>query len=465
MNSHKQKLLIEYMMSSPDVYAICDSVLEARHYDADLRPAVAFLKAYHAEYSAVPDFDVVTAETGIMLTPQVVTRDKIEYCIAEVEDFAKKKSILFAVGECADLIKDGDYGLIELKLKEALAVSINKDIGVSLFEDARTILERIRESERPISTGYEDVDKKLFGGLVRKQLMIISGPSGGGKSVCMNNLALNYVETGHQVLFITLELSQDMNYLRFASMMSGIGMNGWFNNVDEISTRVERYQGLYGGGGAGNLFIKRLPNGAPPSQIRAVLKEFELIHGVPPDVLVVDYLDIMGCDVKVSAENISLKDKYAAEGLREIAQDLNLIAITGSQVKKEAQESVDVDASQMAGGQTKMNTADVWGNIMLTDEMKAAEIAGIKWIKTRGSDGRGKVSLMKFNPVSLRFTNFDAPPSEAQEKQYMSLTKKATKSLKDAGATFDADGPAPTPESDHSKSVRSLLSSMVDMNE
>lgn len=464
MNSQKQKLLIEYLLSSPDVYAICDSVLEPRHYDADLRPAVSFLKEYNREYRAVPDFDIITAETGIVFTPQAVTRDKIEYCIREVESFAKKKALLFAVGECADLVKDGDYGLIESKLKAALAVSVQKDIGISLFEDPRTVLERIKQSERPISTGYDDCDKKLFGGLTRKQLMVISGPSGGGKSVLMNNLSLNYVESGHTVLFITLELSQDMTYLRYASMMSGMSLNGWFMNVDEMATRVEKYQSLYGGGTKGDLFLKKLPAGAKPSEIRAVLKEFFLVHGRDPDVLIVDYLDIMGCDHKVSVENVSLKDRYAAEGLREIAIDHNLICITGSQIKKEVQDTVDVGASQLAGGQTKLNTADVWGNVMLTDEMKAAGLMGIKWLKTRTSDGRGKVSLMEFNNISLRATNFAIAPTETQMRQYMNLTKRASKTFREVEGQLDADGPTtPDQTTSASNSVRSLLSSMIDM--
>lgn len=428
MNSHKQRLLLEYLVSSPDVYAICESVLDPLHFDADVRPAVSFVKDYHRKYSAVPDIEIVAAETGVALSQQVVTRDRLDYCVAEIEDFAKKKAILHAVGESADLIKEGDFGMIEQKLKAALAVSVTKDIGISLFDDARTILHRIAESERPISTGFDDVDKKLFGGLVRKQMMVISGPSGGGKSVFMNNIALNYVESGHRVLFISLELSQDLNYLRFAAMMSGSSLNGWFMNIDDIANRVDKYQGLYGGGSRGNLFIKRLAMGSKPSHIRAVLKEFELVHGVLPDVLVVDYLDIMGSDVKVPVDNVSLKDKYAAEGLREIGNDLNLIVVTGSQIKKEAQNDVDIDASQTAGGQTKMNTADVWGNIMLTDEMKAAGIAGVKWLKTRTSDGRGQQSLMSFNPISLRIANFSVPPSEEDMKRYTSLTTKTIKS-------------------------------------
>jgi hypothetical protein len=321
---------------------------------------------------------------------------------------------------------------------------------------------RIAETERPLTTKLDDVDKKLFGGLVRKQLMVISGPSGGGKSVMMNNLSLNYAETGHHVLFISLELSQDLNYLRYASMMSGLGLNGWFTNIDGIAERVERYQSILGLGQKGTLFIKRLPMGSKPSHIRAVVKEYELLHGQPPDVCIVDYVDIMGSDVKVSAENISLKDKYATEGLREVMNDFNMIGITGSQIQKSAQDQVDIDASQTAGGQTKLNTVDVWGNIMLTEEMKQAGVIGIKWLKTRTSDGKGKVSLMKYDPVSLRVTNFDVPPTESEMKQYLSLTKKAAKKTeREVEILMDSPSDRPSGHQEPQDKMKGLLQSML----
>jgi replicative DNA helicase len=455
LNQNKQRLLLEYVISSPDLFAICDSVIDPRYFDADLRGAVALVKDYFREYKNLPDADIIAAETGVQLKQEPISRDKLEYCVVEVEKFCRQRAIVMAMNESADLLAQGDYGTIEAKFKAAVNLSVAKDLGVSLFDSPREILHRISQTERPISTGYDDLDKKLFGGLIRKQIMIISGPSGGGKSLFMNNIALNYAESGHHVLFVTLELSQDLNYLRLASMISGISQNGWFMNIEEIASRVENYQSIYGNGKNGNLYIKRMPMGTKPSQIRAVVKEYELVHGVPPDLLVVDYLDIMGCDVKVPVDNISLKDKYATEGLREVGVDNNMMVVTGSQLKKEAQGDVDVGASQMAGGQTKMNTADIWGSIILTDEMKAAGVVGIKLIKTRTSDGKEKVAFMEFDNSSLRIRNFTGPVNEVKLATFRTLVKKAS-TTKTKFNTPEQD-PTPTPGSANARNVRSWI--------
>lgn len=464
MKQAKQRLLLEYVVSSPDVYAICDSILDPRYFDADLRSAVGFAHDYYRDYKNIPTTDVIEAETGVQLTTQVITRDQIEYCIVEVEKFCRQRAIVMAMNESADLLLKEDYGTIEAKFKAAVNLSITKDIGISLFDEPGDILRRIALSERPISTGFDDLDKKLFGGLVRKQMMVISGPSGGGKSLLMNNLALNYAESGHLVLFISLELSQDLNYLRLASMISGISQNGWFLNIDQIAERVTNYQSVYGNGARGNLFIKRMPMGSKPSAMRALVKEFELIHGRPPDVLVADYLDVMGCDVKVPVENISLKDKYAAEGFREICNDYNMIGITGSQVKKEAQGEVDVDASQMAGGQTKMNTADIWGNIILTTEMKAAGVCGIKLVKTRTSDGKDKVAFMEFDNASLRMRNFSGPVSDQKMAAFATLVKKSSSKSKFDAVAEPASQPTPAAPLAPGRDVRNWINDMVEQD-
>lgn len=443
------------------MFAICDSVVDPKHFDADLRPAVSFIKEYHKTYRNIPDATLVGAETGVALQQQTISRDKLEYCVTEVERFARQRAIVLAINESADLLAREDYGQLELKLKSAINVSVTKDLGLSLFSDPLAVLRRIAESEKPISTGYEDLDKKLFGGLIRKQLFVISGPSGGGKSLTMANLALNYVESGHNVLMITLEMSEEMNYLRLASMISGIGQNGWFMNIDAIAERVTHYQSVYGNGDRGNLFIKRLPQGARPSQIRSILKEFELIHGAPPDVLVVDYIDIMGPDVKVSPENIHLKDKYVTEGLRELCIDFNMIGISGSQITKGAQAEVDINQSQIAGGQTKLNTVDVFGNVMLTEEMKAAGVVGIKLLKTRTSDGKDKVVFMKFDPISLRFTNFDGSLSDSQVAMFGSLVKKANKT-KDTRHSQTQPGVPDAPASTPPTTSKSIQQSWID---
>lgn len=84
-NNDKQKLLVEYLISSPDAFALCKSIVRADYFDPSLRKAVDFIHEYYDKYNSTPTPDQVAAETGTKLKTHEITRDKIAYCAAEVE--------------------------------------------------------------------------------------------------------------------------------------------------------------------------------------------------------------------------------------------------------------------------------------------------------------------------------------------------------------------------------------------
>jgi KaiC/GvpD/RAD55 family RecA-like ATPase len=257
-------------------------------------------------------------------------------------------------------------------------------------------------SEQTEATGWDDFDDLLNGGLVRKQLLLLSANSGGGKSVAMANLGLNYVMRGFNVLYITLELSEGMVSLRIDNMVSGIGSAGWQYKIPEIATKVESANAKEG---AGNLTIKYMNAGATSNDIRSYLKEYELTKGFVPDVIIVDYLDLLGINEKVSADNVFEKDKIASEQLRNIGNDYNAIMITASQQNRGAVNQTDLNHSHIAGGISKINTTDVYVSIIMTDAMRVAGEIAMMFLKTRSSDGVGKTVYLKWCGASLRITN------------------------------------------------------------
>ncbi|MDC3911907.1 hypothetical protein KQE47_26620, partial [Raoultella planticola] len=70
------------------------------------------------------------------------------------------------------------------------------------------------------STGWPTLDQKLYGGFNRGELQIFAGGSGSGKSLIMQNLAVNWVQNGLSGVYITLELSEGLCSMRIDSMMT-----------------------------------------------------------------------------------------------------------------------------------------------------------------------------------------------------------------------------------------------------
>lgn len=408
MDNKKQKLLIEYLLSSSDTFALCQSIIEADYFDPEFRNSVTFIKNYYEKYHTTPELQQIEAETGVEYTHQIVSPDQVSYCADEIESFCKQRAIEKAVLAAPELIEKGDYGAVESKIKDAVMVSLHRDLGLRYFDDIDGRLERMMIDNVTEGTGWKDVDELLFGGISRQELLLVSANSGGGKSITLANLAFNFVNKGKNVLYISLELSQDIVAQRFDAMFTGIGRKNWRNHVSELSAKLNTTKNA---DNIGVLDIKQLPSGTNSNQIRAYLKEFYLHYDMMPDLLIIDYLDNMEPNEKVSADNVFEKDKRCSEQLRQILVDYNMFGATASQLNRSAVGATDHNHSQIAGGISKINVADVYWSIIMTDQMRAAGEMIFILQKTRNSDGVGQTVHLTWDSIYLRILDKDQKPS------------------------------------------------------
>ncbi|TFG99955.1 hypothetical protein E4H12_00765 [Candidatus Thorarchaeota archaeon] len=399
-NTDKQKLLVEYLISSPDTFALCKSIVRADYFEPGLRKAVDFIHDYYDKYNTIPSADQISAETGSKLKPQQITRDQIAYCTNEIESFCKRQALTQAVFSAPDLIEKGDYGTVEAAVREALLVSLNRNLGVDYFYDPLGRLELMSQTPLRTPTTWHQFDDLLFGGLARTEMLLFSANSGGGKSITLANLAMNFVMQKMNVLYITLELSEQLVAQRFDTMFTGVPTVMWQQNYKEIAAMLSVVTP-----NAGNLVIKHMPSGTNCNSIRAYLKEFELKNNYVPDLLIVDYLDMMGANEKVSADNVWEKDKRATEQLRDIGFDYNFFIATASQQNRAALDADEVHQGHIAGGISKVNTVDIHVSIILNSSMKASGEIGFLFLKTRNSDGVGKTIYLRWDNTRLRIIN------------------------------------------------------------
>ena len=399
--SDKQQLLLEYLISSPDTFTLCKSIIKAVYFDPEFRKTIGFIHEYYDEYHAVPSVEQIHAETGINLTVHQVTRDKISYCSTEIEKFCKRRAFQQAVVAAPAMMGDDEnYGKAYQAITDALTVSLNKNMGVNYFADPRARLEALSHEPARTPTKWNAVDNLLGGGLARTEMILFSANSGGGKSITLANLAVNLLAQKLNVLYLSFELSEPLITQRFDTMFTGVSTVVWRSHIDDMAVSLDSIAPHMG-----NLVVKHMPSGTNANAIRSYLKEFELKYGYIPDLLVVDYLDIMGANEHVSADNISEKDKRAAEQLRDIGFDYNMFIASASQQNRSAIVASELDQSHIAGGLTKVNTVDVYISILMSPTMRAAGEIGFKFLKTRSSDGVGKTVYLRWDQNWLRIMN------------------------------------------------------------
>ena len=157
-----------------------------------------------------------------------------------------------------------------------------------------------------------------------------------------------------------------------------------------------------------------MPSGVTANDIRAFLREYEIQAGIKVDCLLVDYLDLMmPISGKVSAENTFIKDKYVSEELRNLAAERDLLMVTASQLNRQAVEEIEFDHSHIAGGISKIQTADNVVGIFTSNAMRDRGRYQIQFMKTRSSSGVGSKVDLKFNPDTLRIEELDEDDEDA----------------------------------------------------
>ena len=411
MNAEKQQLLIEYLISSPDIFALTTSIISPEFFDPEYKNSVKFIQKYYQNYNALPTVDQIFAEVGIKYTKRKLTKDSIQYCIDEIETFCRARSMQLAILKAAKLSStkgDEASGEIEELVKDALNLSIHTSIGMGLFDDPEGMMQLLRENPS-FSTGYKEFDEALGGGLRRQQMLLLTANSGGGKSVVLANLGLNFAEQGLKVLYISLELSVSLIHMRYTSMITGISSKELVDRSDEAIIKLKNAQAELNGG---CIYIEQMPVGTSASKVRSFLKEFELKRGFLPDVLLLDYLDLAGPNETSAYDQVFEKDKKTSEQFRQVLVDYDMIGATASQQNRSAIGSNDINQSHIAGGLSKINTTDNCASIIRNEMMQAQGVVALLLTKTRNSDGKDKLIFLTWNGVSLRITDKPAKESE-----------------------------------------------------
>jgi len=237
-DTEKQKLLLEYLISSPDTFTLCRGIIKPEYFNIELKNAVHFVLSHFDKYNSLPDAKIIKAETKVQLNLHDAGPNEINYCAKEIETFCRYSGMKNAVFKSADMIDKGEFDGVSDLVKEALMISLTKDLGLRYFDDPKSRLERMLNGKGVEPTGWSEFDEAMYGGIGRKELILFSASSGGGKSITLANLGLNFLETKRNVLYVTLELDPDIVAQRFDTMITGISKKTWKDHVGEISEGV-----------------------------------------------------------------------------------------------------------------------------------------------------------------------------------------------------------------------------------
>jgi KaiC/GvpD/RAD55 family RecA-like ATPase len=401
-NTDIQKLFLEMMLQDASSYVRVQNIYNPDNFDRSLRAVAEFVKQHSDQHRVLPTREQVQAVTGVELrTIPDVGESHYDWFMAEFEQFTKRQELERAILKAADMLEKGEYDPVEKLIKDAVQISLQKDLGTDYFADPTERINKYFNSGGQVSTGWPQLDRLLYGGFSRGELNIFAGGSGSGKSLVMMNIALNWIQTGLNGVYITLELSEELTSLRTDAMLSSMSTKDIRKDIDTATLKVKMV-----GKKSGSYQVKGLPAQSNINDIRAFMKEYQIQTGRKVDFIMIDYLDLlMPVSAKVSPNDLFVKDKYVSEELRNLAKELGILMVTASQLNRSAVEEIEFDHSHISGGISKINTADNVFGIFTSRAMRERGRYQIQCMKSRSSTGVGMKVDLTYNIETMRITD------------------------------------------------------------
>lgn len=431
----EQKNIIEHMFSEPSIYSRIRPILRAEYFDKKFQPTINYLIDFSNQYNTLPTLEQLNVESRIEYKHinGLSINNNLQNAVLDIlEKFCKKRALEIAVEEAYGMISKGETTGIDKIIKDAQSVSLKKDMGMNFWDKPADWLEQQESEQGILPTGWKTFDERMNGGFGWGELNYVVAPANSGKSLCMQNLAINWSMMGYNVLFFTLEMNRRLVGKRMASMVSNVPYRDIRHNITNVSNaiiykRKDITPGL--------LQLIDLPIGCTANDIESFIKSFEIDTGIIPQILCVDYADIMTpCDKRIKLDNLNLVDKMISLELRDIArertrQGKNTMVLTASQITKDAMDEMEFGMSKIAGGTTKSQNADNIFSIRTNDAMRQKGEYEFKFLKTRNSGAKDTKLKMRYNVDTLLI-------SDLEEVQVQNPIFNNTQSVNNALATL-----------------------------
>ena len=291
------------------------------------------------------------------------------------------KSVQIADGNDEKLSKDA----IPSILQEALGVSFDEHIGHDYIESADARYEFYHREEEKIPFDLEKFNYITKGGLPNKTLNVALAGTGVGKSLFMCHMASACLLQGKNVLYITMEMSEE----KIAERLDANCLNISIKDVTDlpkvmfdskITDLTKKTQG--------KVIIKEYPTAsAHAGHFKALLNDLKLKKAFKPDIIFIDYLNICASSrYKGHIVNSYTYVKAIAEELRGLAVEFDLPIVSATQTTRSGFGSSDPDLTDTSESFGLPATADLMFALISSEELEAENRLKIKQLKNRYND-------------------------------------------------------------------------------
>jgi replicative DNA helicase len=358
---HFQIKVLSSLLTHKEFLVNIQDILSDEYFDNQAHKwIIKEVLRYYDKYHTTPSMDILKVEVKkidnevLQLSVKEQLREAyqasdedLEYVQEEFTGFCKNQQIKKALMSSVDLLKAGDFDSIKSLIGTALQAGNDKNVGHEYLKDLES---RFREDARTtIPTPWTRINELLQGGLGNGDFGLIFGNPGGGKSWSLVALGGFAVKMGYNVVHYTLELGEQYVGRRYDAFFSKIPVDRILKNRERIEEIIPSLEG--------ELIIKEFPTGrATMSTIESHITKITDM-GVKPDLVIIDYVDLLGTKKKTADRKGEIDDIY--QSTKGLARQLDIPIWSVSQVNRAGAKDDIVEGDKAAGSYDKIMITDV----------------------------------------------------------------------------------------------------------
>lgn len=359
-----------------------------------------------------------------------IKRESLRNALLDSANDLEKKHTDDITGECLKKFEDIQKMMFD-------EIDFGTDVGSDTVDDAME--EHIQYLTNPaarISTGWNSLDEATHGGFLKdgRSIYVFMGQAGIGKSNILSNLAYNILRQNLKVMVISMEMSQNVYMRRFESLITKIDIDSLGLGVF-VPTLLEKMTKFFKEEHPeARLLVKEFP---PKSlncrQIDQYIEKMVEQKGYKPDVIVIDYLNLIKPNATGRESNMFEDGKAVSEEIRALSYKWEIPIITAVQCNSSGYNTPDIGMENISESRGIAHTADLIVGMYRTEDEMADGIFHMKILKTRFGDV-GNLRF-HFDKNTMEFTDIndsiDASAQQTSDASQMIDVKSIPPSMSD----------------------------------
>lgn len=400
--------------------------LDETYFDGPQRTLFNVYKKLFDSYNSVPTFEALAVtlqnekigdsefnEIAELIGECHKTKDDlpdVDWLIDETEQYCRDKKIYNAIYESINIIEGTNTKLdkhaIPELLDEALAISFDQSIGMEFFDDAERRYELYTDEDNRIKFPLEALNRLSNGGHKKKALSCILAGTNVGKSAMMCYLAGEFLKQGLNVLYISMEMAEELIMQRVEANLLGISTDDlekmpkdkYLEGITKVKAKTH-----------GKFFAKEYPTSAAHAgHFRHLIKELKQKKKFVPDFIFIDYINICASSryKSLSGVNSYTYVKAMAEELRGLAVEFDVPIMTATQINRTGFNDSSPDMTSTSESFGLPATLDFFIAITQDEVLAENKQQMIHLLKTRwGSKAEARPELVSIDWSRMRYSD------------------------------------------------------------